>query len=455
MELQKSVKPYKLNEVNFPLSDDRNKKLLQEYGIRTYNALITETISFKELYRLAYNVVKFEKILLSDKATLSIGKNIFDFFVIKEAYSRRLQSILKFLENIKIAEKPIKKYSRLTKENVAMRDFVQRRIGLNKEELIHIISVYWDNILFFLHVIENIEIGELIKKEPHIKMFGSSIKLSDSVRKNIQSLKKENLSLIEKYNKKWNVLPTFRETVTINDKAINNTSKKISEYLTMVDKKSIHATATFYEQLIAKDAFDRRVLFIRKLNNALHLQDLSKKNISKYINEDDIINIYDKYVRASNAYIEAVRVMSEAGDQKWFESMKDSMCNYESFSDFYVGDYEYKKACIRLVMTSDLTDSAPTIYDVAANVDIDDTDDRGTAKITDTTNPTKIYYNKHYYNAPEVQVSVNSGTGSQTVTPYILRTDGMDNDKRYFEVELRNDSNERVAGYISWVSKGW
>ena len=148
-------------------------------------------------------------------------------------------------------------------------------------------------------------------------------------------------------------------------------------------------------------------------------------------------------------------MVDEAQDEKWFKSMLESMPYYEEFTDFYVGDYEYKKACIRLVLQTETTDSKPTLYDMAANVDIDDTDDRGTANITDTTMPTKIYFNKHYYNAPEVQVTVNSGVGNETVTPYIVNTDGIDGSKRYFEVELRNDSNERVKGAISWISKGW
>ena len=76
-------------------------------------------------------------------------------------------------------------------------------------------------------------------------------------------------------------------------------------------------------------------------------------------------------------------------------------------------------------------------------------------EIKATTAATKVYDNKHYYNAPEVNAMVKGGTGATTPVPNILTTDGQDDKGRYFEIELLNSSGNRTTGIVSWVAKGW
>lgn len=168
------------------------------------------------------------------------------------------------------------------------------------------------------------------------------------------------------------------------------------------------------------------------------------------------LSVYDAYVRTANAVLEALQISGEVFTVVDFESQMNKLPFYEEFIDFNVGDYEYEKAVMRLQVISHATHSQPLLYNVSAHVDIDDTNDRGTVTITDTTAATKVYYNKFYYNAPEVQVTVSGGTGDSVMIPHILRTDGNDvKQGRYFEVELRDNTGKRVTGVISWASKGW
>lgn len=454
MELKKTFSPYVLNDLNFPLSDVRNKKLLKDYGKYTYDASIAENVHFYELYRQVYKLLHMERLSIRDKKSISTHKRIFDYLSIREIYHRIFYCTLKFFENAKITDKQTNYYKHIKRENIGIQEFSRNNICVNKKQLILITETYWDNILFFLHVIENIKVRDSIKNATHINEIESPVLFHDSIKKNMRNLKKENISFLEKYIRRWDTSHVFKEFISVDDKLLNNTNKKFSEYASVQDKETNHIYHNFNEHIFTNEIFNRRVSFIKILNDTFHIQELGKKRYKKSIKEDNL-TIYDRYVHASNAYIEALRVVDEANDEKWFDSMLESMPNYEEFTDFYVGDYEYEKAVIRLILSSSLTDSSPTLYDVVANVDIDDTDDRGTAKITDTTMPTKIYFNKHYYNAPEVQVTINSGSGNETITPYIVNTEGVDGNKRYFEVELRNDSNERVAGVISWISKGW
>ena len=85
------------------------------------------------------------------------------------------------------------------------------------------------------------------------------------------------------------------------------------------------------------------------------------------------------------------------------------------------------------------------------HVDIPDTQDRGTANITDTAAPTRINFTKQFYIVPEVNVNLRGGnTGDGVVTPYIT---SMDNTG--FEVQLINDAGQLVTGLITWQATGY
>lgn len=390
---------------------------------------------------------------------------------------------------------------------VSITDDKRKTLGVVRKELIHLTEIYWDNVLFLVHITENIRTSDSVHRFIGAQLYEALRLISTLQNKTAMMIQEDNIAIGD--SEINGLLPVMQEQVRIADNLRRTLHHTIKQLVKMADTLGNHTLKVSQETIIARDSykkvlqviknvreyisavddvyrqmykvnderiyaadeilksieyrlkdsistnesFNRGINYIRDFSDFIKAGDSLTREIGKNPIED--ILIWDAYIHASNAYIEALRMVDEAQDEKWFQSMLESMPYYEEFTDFYVGDYEYEKACIRLVLQTETTDSKPTLYDVAANVDIDDTDDRGTANITDTTMPTKIYFNKHYYNAPEVQVTVNSGVGNETVTPYIVNTDGIDGSKRYFEVELRNDSNERVKGAISWISKGW
>ena len=99
--------------------------------------------------------------------------------------------------------------------------------------------------------------------------------------------------------------------------------------------------------------------------------------------------------------------------------------------------------------------SEPVVYDAVIHVDIEDTVDRGTVVITDTTKPTRVRFNKHYYTKPEVSVTLQGGnTSAGVVTPNICTID-MDSAGFYFDVELIKSDKTRAKGRITWNAVGY
>lgn len=160
------------------------------------------------------------------------------------------------------------------------------------------------------------------------------------------------------------------------------------------------------------------------------------------------IGVYDTVVRASDASISGVAV-GNGMTLAEFKSRLMRPLGYETFRPFHVGEYEYEQALVRISMTTGSLGAIPQIYDVVMNVDIDDTVDRGTARVE--AKETEIPYHKHYYTKPEVTVTLQRGnTGDGVLTPEITMI-GTD----FFRCILHKRDGTAATGTVSWTAVGY
>ena len=170
------------------------------------------------------------------------------------------------------------------------------------------------------------------------------------------------------------------------------------------------------------------------------------------IKKEDLFVIRDTILQASNAILNNIFARhGEIATLEDFNKLVNKAPGFTEFIPFKVGEYDYEEALVKIAVRSKADQGKPTINNLTMHVDIPDTDDRGTANITSTTDVTRVLFHKHYYNPPEVNVVLLGGnTGSGVLTPYITTVT-----KTYFEVEIRNASLNRVTGSISWFAKGY
>ena len=135
-----------------------------------------------------------------------------------------------------------------------------------------------------------------------------------------------------------------------------------------------------------------------------------------------------------------------------FNRLANKASGYNTFSEFKVGEYEYKDALYRLAIRKKNAASNPLVYDYAIHVDIDDVKDRGTADIP--AEETKVYFNRTYYTTPDVVVIVCGGAEGNAVIPSITEQ-GEDDRGKYFKIILKDATGKVVAGRISWNSNGY
>lgn len=448
---------------------------------------VQETLSIAEYHNKLIHATRPESL----RITLILPKKL----------SRAFQETITAIERYMSHAQP--KYDEMA---VTFTDGENKALEVVRNEMIHTTEIYWDNVLFLLHISEDIRTTEAVRKTA-VKQLDDAFCFMDSLRKASQLNKGEELAVIENkrqaiehelydglhimdewrndmrtlareqvkamdhiakhatlaqfdefyvrddYKKIWQTVQTFREELKTLDKVYRNIYAVRDDRIAIADKRLVKLERTLHESIDTDESFNRNVAFVRGLAELARIGDGLTRDIGKNPAED--IALYDAYVRASNSYIESVQVVSSFKEMDDFEAMADTPPMYEQFTDFNVGDYEYEKALLRLRVVSKATQAQPLLYDVSPHVDIDDTDDKGQLEIKDTTAATKVYYNKHYYNAPEVNAMVKGGTGATTPVPNILTTDGQDDKGRYFEIELLNSSGNRTTGIVSWVAKGW
>lgn len=448
---------------------------------------VQETLSIAEYHNKLIHATRPESL----RITLTLPKKL----------SRAFQETITAIERYMSHAQP--KYDEMA---VTFTDGENKALEVVRSEMIHTTEIYWDNVLFLIHISEDIRTTEAVKKTA-VKQLDDAFSFMDSLRKASRLNRGENLAVIEKerqtiehelydglhimdewrndmrtlareqvkamdhiakhatsaqfdefyvrddYKKIWQTVQTFREELKTLDKVYRNIYAVRDDRIAIADKRLVKLERTLHEAVDTDESFNRNVAFVRGLAELARIGDGLTRDIGKNPAED--IALYDAYVRASNSYIESVQVVSSFKEMDDFTAMADTPPMYEQFTDFNVGDYEYEKALLRLRVVSKATQAQPLLYDVSPHVDIDDTDDKGQLEIKDTTAATKVYYNKHYYNAPEVNAMVKGGTGATTPVPNILTTDGQDDKGRYFEIELLNSSGNRTTGIVSWVAKGW
>ncbi len=202
----------------------------------------------------------------------------------------------------------------------------------------------------------------------------------------------------------------------------------------------------FSEQFSPQEQTQKTTETHRVYDTHLILQDVQMQKLRRIFTEK--VSFYGALLRVSHGVLSDIVIGAEMSMEE-FRRFCNQPVGYEPFAPFYVGEYEYQRALVRISMRAGSIGALPQIYDVVMNVDIEDTVDRGTANIA--AKETAVPYHKHYYTKPEVTVTLQAGnTGDGIITP-VLTTVGTES----FRCVLRKEDGTHAAGTISWTAIGY
>ena len=211
--------------------------------------------------------------------------------------------------------------------------------------------------------------------------------------------------------------------------------------------------ALHQESLRLSAAFSPQCVFRHEYSENTQVKDVWGAMLSASHGEG--LRLKESFLRPADIVLSNIALRDSPFDLTGFKALVDTAPGYEPFMSYNVGEYEYQNALTRLRVEAGAYGSEPVVYDAVINVDIEDTVDRGTVVITDTTKPTRVRFNKHYYTKPEVSVTLQGGnTSAGVVTPNICAID-TDGAGFYFDVELVKSDKTRAKGRITWNAVGY
>lgn len=442
--------PYKVSELAFTLNDIEGNKTLENWAKECRDTIAEEIISRDKASK------KLRKII---QESAKAGEQIRHKWVAKRAYA----------ENPDINElyNPKWKVNRKYTEST----------GINEA-----FSTTWEA----------------------VREYKEFVDASENLKQTVLWRHKESVSFAEGYGKRWNIKRNYNETVKSKDYIAHATSKPFFENVSAYDVITQKPVSTFFEEMTASEVL--KSTLIATYQEGTLLEDETKATIKQGVHAEgiDILSAYQSGVGMSFA---AEASITDGYDSKWramgryeenmeisdgiknkakickedgvgiidkrlrsvangvlsnivisegettyaiFEQNVDQVAGYAPFVEFKVGDYEYEKALFRMSFSRTNLNNDMKFYDYAVHVDIPDTFDRGENTVN---GETKIYFNKFYYHAPEVNVTTVGGT--KMLIPRIISLDNKDETGRYFVVILEDLNGESQAGRISWSARGY
>lgn len=332
-------------------------------------------------------------------------------------------------------------------------DLRGRTLTKTVAETVALAETYWDNILFFLNFVENVNVSDKTAKK-YGKVASEVVTFGEQIFQKIFVNLAEPILFSENMKHTATVIRVFAEAFMFAEKEYNAVALNKSEEATFQEYIIKTVEQLTKEEFSIIDTFLRRFIAQRLYDETVKVEDFSAKHIG--LHKKDAAAFYDTMLRACNGVLSNMVIKDGSMTFNAFKEAINTANGFTPFMDFKVGEYEYKEALVRLIIDSVVAQACPSATDVVMHVDIPDTTDKGTVEITDTEGATKVHYNKFYYNAPEVTCTLIGGTTKYGLAiPNILSTDESDEFGRYFTVELLTADGQRATGKIMWASTGY
>ena len=277
--------------------------------------------------------------------------------------------------------------------------------------------------------------------------------VSDGIATSLGKMTAEQLGILDALLRAAAFKRTWSESASLGDDEDNHVVAGKFETIRTSEHRAADVYKPTAEQIGTTERQYHRAQTFRTFMEKASLYEHMRRDLGGGYSE--AVAVDDCFSRALDGIIEEVAVRKGGMTADEFQQLVNQPTGYERFIPYIVGEYEYQKALVRLAVTPGSLGAEPAVYNVVVHVDIDDTVDRGTAVITDTSAATMVRFAKHYYTKPEVTVTLRGGnTADGTILPNVAEI-SKDKDGYYFMVELLKADGTRAKGTVTWQSVGY
>lgn len=362
-----------------------------------------------------------------------------------ETYSDLIAFVLRWVETMSFAEGISKASRKAAQETFQTSDYLSRVVTKRSAESISLADAFRQ--LATLRFVESMPIAEAARRgvtKASAESFGTSDDLDRVIAKQIS----EAINFAETYTDLIAFVLRISEGLGLSDLGAKQLQKPIAEAFATTDRAARRIIKRVAEAVAIAEALGRTVAYRRFLNEGLTVGDSLKRALR--INASEALALAEQYRRRANGVISDMIVSSSEITEDDFASIVEAghPPGYTDFRDFIQGDYTYRRALYRAIISSRNSDRG-FIDALRVTVDVPDIFDRGTAQITDATASATITFTRSFRVPPEVTMTHKGGTA--VAIPRLLggiTTGG-------FSAILENSAGTRVTGSFTWIAQGY
>lgn len=334
------------------------------------------------------------------------------------------------------------------REGLHVSDAASRRFDKTCMEYIEPLEVYWDYISYIFRVVETVRLNSFHGKT-YQKDVSEVFSMADDRTAVFQKLTRADVQCLDTALRKAGFHRSVTETILTAPGEKNSAGLFFAEAVGIDGSRKGTVSPILSEPLACVDSQSHEALIWRLFSELTGVMESSQNHTGGRYNEQAAMD--DRFLKAVDGILEEITIHDHEMTSADFKRLVNQPIGYEPFIPYVVGEYEYQKALVRLAVSPGSFGAEPAIYNVVVHVDIDDTVDRGTAVITDTSAATTVRFSKHYYTKPEVTVTLRGGnTSDGAILPNVV-----DIDKDSFKVELLKSDGTRAKGTVIWNAVGY
>lgn len=253
------------------------------------------------------------------------------------------------------------------------------------------------------------------------------------------------LTLIEVFYKKFDCGLKVEEAMLIAESLSKAVVTRKEEEIEAIEAQNHAIGKNVSDALSVAEAFDKKAQYYLYVDEVQRIVD----SLSKYygLTSDEAISVIDEYYRASGLIISDIAFYERELTLDEFVK-KDTPAGYSPFKEFIAGDWLYKDAIFKTVLTSTNTSSSPAIREWKLNIDVPDVFDKGTVELT-ADRSQRVNFNRKFWEIPDVTIKVRGSTSSSA------HIENLVTDIEGFTFDLLGGDGSPVEGTIYWKAEGY
>lgn len=224
-------------------------------------------------------------------------------------------------ETLRVQDQRICRVGKALSDTLSIADTMRRNAHFNQSVLESIHCLDGFSHLLFLPVL----------------ILNESITVSESMKKDMSLTKTEEVVIHDLFSRLFTLQRFVVETIGMQENMRKDVAKNNKEaVLHLDDMESNRMGCNTSESINVQEIFARQLTLKRLVAEAVAVQESIKKQYAKHLQE--VAAIYDAYIRAANALIEAIQIDDRVMTETDFLAQMNKPPLYEEFIDFNVGD---------------------------------------------------------------------------------------------------------------------